>query len=76
MTRLSDHVSTGLGKNKKYMVGKFCSGAKVSEEWKEKFPMLHESFEKISGDLRLYIQKNFTRFRGPVSMEKKVVATL
>ena len=38
--------------------------------------MLHESFEKISGDLRLYIQKNFTRFRGPVSMEKKVVATL
>ena len=54
----------------------FCAGQKVSEEWKENFRMSQESFEKLCTVLRPYIQKNKTRFRDPISVEKQVAATL
>ena len=38
--------------------------------------MSDESFEKLCGALRPYMQKNCTRFSGPVSVEKQVTATL
>ena len=38
--------------------------------------MSDESFEKLCGALRPDMQKNFTRFSDPVSVEKQVAATL
>ena len=38
--------------------------------------MSQESFEKLWTELRPYIQKNKTRFRDPISVEKQVAATL
>ena len=38
--------------------------------------MSQESFEKSSTKLRPYIQKNKTRFRDPISVEKEVASTL
>ena len=54
----------------------FCAGQKVSEEWKENFCTSQESFEKLCTELRPYIQKNKTRFRDPISVEKQVATTL
>ena len=51
----------------------FCTGWKVSEEWKENLHMPQENFEKLCTKLRPYIQKN-KGFQDPISVEKQVAA--
>ena len=54
----------------------FCLGLKVNEEWKENFRMSQKSFHKLCTELRPYLEKQSTRFRDPVSVEKQVASTL
>ena len=73
--RNSPRFRTGPGQTSSWW-DDFCAAQKVSEEWKENFRMSQESFEKLCTELRPYIQKNKTRFRDPITVEKQVAATL
>ena len=52
------------------------NGNMIPEEWKENFRMSQRSFYILCEDLRPYIQKETTRFRKPISVEKQVASTL
>ena len=52
------------------------NGNVTPEEWKENFRMSERSFYILCEELRPYIQKETTRFRKPVSVEKQVASTL
>ena len=54
----------------------FMNGNMIPEEWKENFRMSERSFYILCEELRPYIQKETTRFRKPISVEKQVASTL
>lgn len=54
----------------------FVTGVVVDEEWKENFRMTKQSFYKLCDELRLYIERQATVMRTPVSVEKQVAITL
>ena len=53
----------------------FMNGNMIPEEWKENFRMSERSFYILCEELRPYIQKETTRFRKPISVEKQQVAS-
>ena len=55
---------------------KFEKSIKLPEEWKENFRMSKESLYKLCDELRIYLKKQKTQFRDPISIEKQVACTL
>ena len=55
---------------------KFEKNIKLPKEWKENFPMSKESLYKLCDELRIYLEKQKTQFRDPISVEKQVACTL
>ena len=54
----------------------FINSNMIPEEWKENFRMLEPSFYILCEELRPYIQKETTRFRKPIFVEKQLASTL
>ena len=48
----------------------------LAEEWKENFRMGKDSFYKLCGKLRPFIERKVTNMRPPVSVETQVASTL
>jgi hypothetical protein len=63
-----------------FMVGKlsknFLYNKVVNEAWKENFRLSKPNFMKLCNQLRLYIEKETTRFRKPLSVAIQVAITL
>ena len=49
---------------------------KLLVEWKENFCMPKESVYKLRDELRIYLEKQKTQFRDPITVEKQVACTL
>ena len=54
----------------------FMNGNMIPEEWKDNFRMSEHSFYILCEELQPYIQKETTRFRKPIFVEKQVASTL
>ena len=54
----------------------FRNGIVVQEEWKENFRSPYKSFNNLCNMLRLFISKQHTNMRAPVSVEKQVAVFL
>ena len=55
---------------------KFEINIKLPEEWKENVHMSKESLYKLCDELHIYLEKQKTQFRDPISVEKQVACTL
>ena len=55
---------------------KFEKNRKVPEGWKENLRMSKESLYKLCDELRIYLEKQKTQFRDPISVEKQATCTL